>query len=161
MKATTLAIGLLISTAGRALAQELATAEVAAIERAAAEYIAPTLTGKVIGFDGRTFNKQGVSKDRPGPQTAALLTALKAKPVRTDSAFQCSGGPPTCRLNVDELVRIGEPYPSAEGARVVVELRRRSPSLRQPVARTATELILQKKTGGTWTVVGIGKKNAS
>lgn len=163
MRTVMMVVGLLVAASRRGLSQALTPADTAEIERVAAAYVAPTLGGGVIGFDGLAFN---VPHDRGGrqrssSQIAALLTVLNATSVRTDSVLTCGSSPSTCRLSVNALVRVGAPYSSKEGARIVVEQRRRSGSGRQPVSHGTQELMLSKESGGRWVVVGIAAVSVS
>jgi hypothetical protein len=144
----------------RGLAQELQPADSVAIERAATAYVLPTLPDGVVGFDGTAFDRNGRITARAPSRIDALARALGASKVRTDSVITCPGDPSTCRMSVDAIVRVGEPYASPEGARVVVEVHRRTESARRPIYRLALELILSKKDG-SWKVIGIGQRNAS
>jgi hypothetical protein len=159
MKGLTICTCLLILGARATAAQELSRDDVAAIEQAAADYIVPTLPRGIIGLDLSSPNV-GVIHQRDRARIDALTHRLGARIVRTDSILTCSGRPDTCRLAIDAIVRVGEPAVSAEGARIIVDVRRRSGFQRQPVTRGTKELLLSKKEG-RWVVVGVGRRSAS
>jgi hypothetical protein len=161
MKTIAIAIGLLMFESESGLAQALNKTDIAAIERAAADYVVSSLPKGVIGFDANAFSPDGRTRSRDAGHVDILLRSLRATKVREDSVYSCSERTPaSCRLSVDALVRVGEPFPSQEGARVFVEFRRHTNIGRQPIGFLSKELILSK-ADGSWKVVGVGRRNAT
>jgi hypothetical protein len=159
MRAIALAAVLIASGWNVCNAQQLQPADVNAIELASAEYVARTLPHGLIAFDVRWTDRTGREFARDSGRVRAITRALNASVVRADSVYHCPGDPSTCRLLVDALVRVGVPFWTSEGAGIVVDVRRRGFG-RQPVSRGTDELILRKEAG-SWTVVGIARRNTS
>jgi len=152
-------IGLLAFGACDVSAQALSPRDLTAIEAVAAEHVARSLPAGSIGFDpGSVAANLPVSRD--SARATAIARGLGARIVRTDSVFRCQGWPDTCRLDVEALVRIGEPVTHEAGAMVLVEVRQRSGYARQPVVHGTQELILSKRRG-RWIVVGVGRRSVS
>jgi hypothetical protein len=160
MKYLMLAAGLLIAGAHTVRGQTMDSAAVIAIEHAAATYAAKSLPSGRIALDPTTSLSRQAGVPRPAARTAVLAAVLGARVVRADSVLSCAATPGSCRLSVDALVQIGEPFASTDGVHIIVQVRRPSGIPRQPVSRLSEELRLQK-LNGTWCVVSVAERNAS
>jgi hypothetical protein len=149
-----LAVGML--SAPTALdAQALQASDIAAIEEAAVEYVVKN--GKLpqgeIGFDRQIFGTPGkTAVERDTPRNAALARTLGAKSVTQADVLKCPGDPSTCDLAVAALVKLGAVTPSADGARVLVQVTRKTIYPDSPISRTTREFQLSRQNG-KWVVV--------
>ena len=163
MRALALVLGLL-AAASNACAQELTADDVNAIEIAAAQYLVPQLPRYgVIGLEPHAFRLPGVRTTWPRTpdRLAAIARVLGAAPMKADSVFSCTGRTPdTCRLSVDALVRVGEPFATPEGIRIYVSLRRPTNNSNSPIVRS-TPLLIVEKQNGTWKIVGVARHNVT
>src|SRR5437870_1209190 len=86
MKICLTILGLTLGRVTSIYPQALQRSDVAAIERAAISYIAPSLPKGVIGFDKRTADGDA----RDSAHAAKLAGILKAKDVLSESVYHCA-----------------------------------------------------------------------
>ncbi len=111
--------------------------------------------------EGAFAIQQGFFGEEAGVHAEQVLLAVSSRVgasdfVDLDEAVTCDGLPSTCRLAIrgSAVVAVERPVVEDRTARVVIHMRYRSDSQRQPVVGHTVEVSLIRQNEG-WTVTGI------